>query len=77
LQHSLSLRNHLALRDYLRAHPEARQAYGALKKRLAQAHAYSIDAYIEGKSEMLLAMLAETGFASEQLDTIREQNRAR
>lgn len=77
LQNSASLRNHLALRDYLRAHPEAIQGYSALKKRLAKEHTYNIDAYIEGKSDMILAMLTETGFSSEQLDSIREQNRAK
>ncbi|GEM84474.1 GrpB family protein [Meiothermus hypogaeus] len=77
LQNSAGLRNHLALRDYLRAHPGAVKAYSALKKRLAQEHAYNIDAYIEGKSDMILAMLKETGFEEDQLDSIREQNRAK
>ncbi|GIW34709.1 hypothetical protein [Meiothermus sp.] len=45
--------------------------------RQAQEHAHSIDAYIEGKSDMILAMLAQTGFEEDQLDSIREQNRAK
>lgn len=77
LQDSVSLRNHLALRDYLRAHPAAVQAYGALKKRLAQEHAYNIEAYIEAKSDLILSMLAQTGFETEQIAAIREQNRTK
>lgn len=76
-QDSVSLRNHLALRDYLRAHPAAVQAYGALKKRLAQEHAHNIEAYIEAKSDLILSMLAQTGFETEQIAAIREQNRAK
>jgi GrpB-like predicted nucleotidyltransferase (UPF0157 family) len=30
--------DHVRLRDYLRTHPEDRDAYGALKRRLAQEH---------------------------------------
>ncbi|WP_027876435.1 GrpB family protein [Meiothermus cerbereus] len=77
LQDSVSLRNHLALRDYLRSHPEAMQVYGALKKRLAQEHAHDIEAYIEAKSDLILSMLAQTGFQTDQIATIREQNRAK
>jgi GrpB-like predicted nucleotidyltransferase (UPF0157 family) len=77
LQDSVSLRNHLALRDYLRSHPEAMQVYGALKKRLAQEHAHNIEAYIEAKSDLILSMLAQTGFQTDQIATIREQNRAK
>lgn len=77
LQDSVSLRNHLALRDYLRAHPEAIQAYSELKKRLAQAHTYNIDAYIEGKSELILVMLAKIGFEADHIAFIRDQNRAK
>lgn len=77
LQDSVSLRNHLALRDYLRAHPEAIRVYGELKMRLAQAHTYNIDAYIEGKSELILAMLAKTGFETDHLASMRDQNRAK
>jgi len=77
LQDSVSLRNHLALRDYLRSHPAAMQVYGALKKRLAQEHAHNIEAYIEAKSDLILSMLAQTGFQTDQIATIREQNRAK
>ena len=41
--------HHLALRDYLRTHPEAREAYGKLKKQLAEKYPYDIDGYYDGK----------------------------
>ena len=72
-----ALRNHLAVRDFLRAHPEAAREYGALKKRLAESHTDDIDAYVEGKSEFLLAILARSGFSLTELDAIRGINAKR
>ena len=40
---------HLALRDYLRTHPEAAAAYGALKQELAERCPYDIEGYCNGK----------------------------
>ena len=51
----------LALRDYLREHADARQAYAAEKQRLARIHAgdtpESREAYAEGKSPLLGPMI--------------------
>jgi GrpB-like predicted nucleotidyltransferase (UPF0157 family) len=51
----------LALRDYLREHADARQAYAAEKRRLAQVFpgdtAESREAYAEGKSPLLRPMI--------------------
>lgn len=44
---------HLAFRDYLRAHPEEAQAYGALKEKLAAAHPTDIVAYMDGKDALI------------------------
>jgi GrpB-like predicted nucleotidyltransferase (UPF0157 family) len=44
---------HLAFRDYLNAHPREAQAYGALKRRLARAHPYDIEAYVAGKDAFI------------------------
>ncbi|MBN8233878.1 GrpB family protein [Halobacillus kuroshimensis] len=46
---SPEIERHLVFRDYLRTHDAERNAYGRLKKQLAQAHRFNIDAYIEGK----------------------------
>jgi len=72
---SLALANHLALRNYLRTHPEAVKEYGELKKRLAQRFPDDIDSYIDGKTTMLLTMLRAAGFPAEQLRQIERVNR--
>ena len=72
---SVALANHLALRDYLRTHPEAVREYGELKKRLAQRFPDDIDSYIDGKTTMLVSMLRATGFPEDQLRQIERANR--
>ena len=72
---SQALANHLAVRDYLRAHPNAVREYGDLKKRLAREYADNIDGYVEAKSEFLLGVLREVGFASTALAEIQQMNR--
>ena len=44
---------HLALRDYLRAHPAACAAYAELKRQLAAQFPYDIEGYCEGKDAMV------------------------
>ncbi|AJD89790.1 hypothetical protein JMA_04730 [Jeotgalibacillus malaysiensis] len=44
---------HLAVRDYLRAHPDEAAAYGALKQRLVQAYQGDHEAYINGKDQFV------------------------
>ncbi|WP_051964676.1 GrpB family protein [Deinococcus misasensis] len=62
-----NLHNHLIFRDYLRAHPEEAQAYGALKKQLASVLGHDREAYSLGKTEFVQRILAlaeeEYGFA--------------
>ncbi|MFN0093408.1 MAG: GrpB family protein [Dehalococcoidia bacterium] len=72
-----SLRNHLAVREHLRAHPATAAAYGALKKALAARHPDDIDAYIAGKAPLLLAILAKSGFDEDELAAIAGQNGVR
>lgn len=71
---SLSLRNHLGLRDYLRSHPEAAREYGELKASLASRFPADMDSYIVGKVEFILRVLAEIGFSKDQLAEIRRIN---
>lgn len=40
---------HLALRDYMRAHPLIAEEYASLKERLARSHPDDIYAYMDGK----------------------------
>lgn len=41
---------HVAFRDWLRAHPEDRDRYAALKRRLAREHPSDLRAYTDGKT---------------------------
>jgi len=72
---SLALRNHLAVRDYLRAHPDIADEYGALKKQLAARFTHDIDGYIDGKTDTILGILRMAGFQSEELEKIARVNR--
>ncbi|MFZ4573207.1 MAG: GrpB family protein [Phycisphaerales bacterium] len=72
---SLALRNHLALRDTLRAHPIDAAAYGELKKRLASQHPEDVDAYCTAKTEFLLGVLRKAGIPPEYLREIAIANR--
>ena len=73
---SVALRNHLAVRDHLRAFPASTRAYGALKRRLAREHQHDIDAYVAGKTDFVLAILRAADFAPEELEAIERINRS-
>lgn len=49
---------HLAFRDYLRANPEARERYAAVKRKGARLYAEDRDAYQEHKSALVRELLA-------------------
>jgi len=70
-----SLANHLAIRDHLRANPDAVAEYGALKKRLAAEFPDDIDGYVEGKTAFLVGILRKVGFDDATLDAITDVNR--
>lgn len=54
-------RDHLLFRDYLRAHPAAREEYRALKHRLAREFADDRASYTEGKSDFVKNILRLAG----------------
>lgn len=56
-QDNAELARHLALRGYLRAHPESALAYGELKRRLARQFPHDIEGYIEGKATFIQGIL--------------------
>jgi GrpB-like predicted nucleotidyltransferase (UPF0157 family) len=72
---SAALANHLAIRDYLRAHPASVREYSALKKRLASEFADDIDGYIDGKTSFLIAILRRSGFPEQLVADIERMNR--
>lgn len=73
---SISLRNHLCLRDTLRSHPKLRDDYAELKKKLAAQFPDSIDDYIEGKTDFILEILKSHGYGPDNLEAIRIANLA-
>ena len=75
LRDTPALANHLAVRDYLRAHPEVATTYGELKKQLAKRFGNDIDGYIDGKTGFLLAILRAAGFPQDALAAIETANR--
>lgn len=48
-----NIERHLAVRDYLRAHKDACDAYAGLKRSLAEKYPYDIDGYCDGKDEFV------------------------
>jgi len=60
---SAELRRHLRFRDRLRAHPEEAQAYGALKRALAQRFRDDRAAYTDAKAPFVAEILARAGEA--------------
>lgn len=66
---SLSLRNHLAVRDILRADPDLREQYAAVKKR-AGATAANIDEYGRAKNAMVQKILAAAGLTDAERASI-------
>ena len=70
-----ALANHLAVRDRLRADPEAARVYGELKRRLAAQYADDVDGYVEAKSGFILKLLRDSGFAESDLASIEAINR--
>ena len=71
-----ALANHLAVRAFLRAHPEDAQEYGALKKQLALRYSDDIDGYTDGKTDMILRILERAGFRSDELKNIERIKKA-
>ena len=55
---SPELERQILFRDYLRGHDDARNEYAALKQSLAEKHRHDIDAYIAGKHEFIMNIVA-------------------
>lgn len=66
---SLSLRNHLAVRDTLRSSPDLRDRYSAVKQQVA-AIAANIDEYGKGKNALIQEILTVAGFTEAERVTI-------
>ncbi|MGO9082868.1 MAG: GrpB family protein, partial [Streptosporangiaceae bacterium] len=66
---SLALRNHLAVRDILRADADLREQYAAVKRRVGAAAA-NIDEYGRGKNAMIQRLLAAAGLTDAERASI-------
>lgn len=71
---TLHLRNHLAVRDALRANPELRDQYGAVKLQLAKAADMDIPRYLAGKSAILQKVLAASDLTASEKRQIYDLN---
>jgi GrpB-like predicted nucleotidyltransferase (UPF0157 family) len=70
-----NVRNHLAVRDVLRARDDLRDAYSAVKLSLAADPTMDIDAYLAGKSVVVQRVLEASGeFSDDELTAIRRLN---
>jgi GrpB-like predicted nucleotidyltransferase (UPF0157 family) len=72
------IQRHLAVRDYLRAHPFARDAYAALKRRLAEQYPYDIEGYCDGKNDFVkelerTALKWKQGEGKDEWNLVRSQ----
>jgi GrpB-like predicted nucleotidyltransferase (UPF0157 family) len=63
---TLNVRNHLAVRDTLRARPDLRDEYGAVKLALAAEPSMDIDTYIARKSAVLQKVLAVSDLTDDE-----------
>lgn len=50
---TMDIDRHLAVRDYLRTHPEEAKRYGDLKESLAEQFPMDIESYVDGKDEFV------------------------
>ncbi|HEY0747806.1 MAG TPA: redox-sensitive transcriptional activator SoxR [Steroidobacteraceae bacterium] len=75
VQGAVALKNHLAIRDCLRNSAAAAAKYGLLKKELARRFPNNIDSYVDGKTDFLLELLREAGFAEGELAAISQANK--
>lgn len=71
---SLSLRNHLSLRDLLRTDEALREEYGAVKMDLATKEWDNVNAYSVAKNEIVGKLLAQAGMEEKELADIESVN---
>ena len=74
VENSLALKNHLAVRDYLRTHLADAVAYASLKQALAERFGNERERYVEAKTDFILSILERRGFSEKELDSIKRAN---
>lgn len=71
---SLSLRNHLTVRRYLRKHPTSAQAYAELKRKLAEVNPFDVPLYVQNKTSLIVSFLKAEGFSAAEIQQITSEN---
>jgi GrpB-like predicted nucleotidyltransferase (UPF0157 family) len=74
VQNCVALRNHIAVRDYLRSHPSEAAAYSELKRRLAEEFRNDRERYMKGKTRFILSVLERCRLSAEELTLIQQVN---
>jgi GrpB-like predicted nucleotidyltransferase (UPF0157 family) len=77
IEGSISLKNHLILRDALINSPALAREYGILKRQLAQKYPFDIGAYVEGKTGFISKILLQGGLDQDSIEAIGQQNKKR
>jgi GrpB-like predicted nucleotidyltransferase (UPF0157 family) len=74
VQNSLALKNHIAVRDYLRTHLSDAVAYSTVKKGLAEQFGSERARYVEAKTDFILSILERCAFSEKELHSIKRAN---
>jgi GrpB-like predicted nucleotidyltransferase (UPF0157 family) len=74
LRNSVSLKNHLFMRDALLKDPQLVASYSALKAALAAEEGITRETYSKQKTAFILRVLSDCGFEAEALEAIRKAN---
>ena len=75
IEDSENVKNHFLLRRHLRENEDAVLAYSELKKELAKKFPYNINAYIDGKTDLIKSFLEKEGLSKDALNRIEEINK--
>lgn len=75
MEESEHVTNHLLLRKHLRNNNEAVVAYSDIKRKLADAHPHDINAYIDGKTELVIGILRKEGMDEASIQKIMGINK--
>ncbi|KFY63823.1 hypothetical protein V496_03664 [Pseudogymnoascus sp. VKM F-4515 (FW-2607)] len=71
---SLSLKNHLAVREALRNDVELREEYSRVKMELAKNDHATLSDYVDGKGTVLRKVLSKGGLSKEEIDDVEKAN---
>lgn len=74
IENSMSLKNHLLLRDYLLKNKDAVIAYSNLKRVLAEKYSNDIDNYVKFKTPFIIHILEKQGVDKKAIDQIKIAN---